>query len=194
MSKQRNIILALLGTLLALTGCSSGMTLNSNRPNSAANQSRVVVGPNGSANTANAAAFGEAVTLQFFEGSAAANGLRDTQVQRNNNDLKQIKVTLPNLGMNQSVCVITGVIYDQDRCGFGTYFTDIGEQVCLISGSSGGSLIFNLPRSDFNVVNVVLNADLSTFINWTQGTISEYAYPGMAQGKISDTLPHPACN
>lgn len=189
-NRKQIFAVALFAVLVGTSGCNNGMTLSSNRPNSSSNSARVVVGASSNNNNSG---YSAAVTLGFFAGSAASEGLRNTSVQKSSTDGRQLRVTTPNLGLNQSICVITGVQYDQDRCGLGSYFTDIGEQVCLISTASGGSLNFNLARSDYNIVTVVLQSDLQQFTDWVNGNVATSAYPGMAQGQISAVIPHPAC-
>ena len=87
--------------------------------------------------------------------------------------------------------MITAVQYDQDACGYGSFFRDVGEERC--GNITNGSVVIDLARSDFNVVTVVQQSNLQQFINWYNGSIESDAYPALAEGQISADIAHPAC-
>jgi len=197
--KKRSIrIVIALGVLtLFSTGCANnGQRLDP--PNADNNPSRIVTkasDPRGGTDTPNTGTFENAVQLTYYSsGSSGINrdGLSDVRVARDTSNAKRIRIEAPQLANGQSICVITGAQYSADVCGYGSYFTDIGEERC--GAPTAGQITFDLIRSDYNVVTVIYRDDLTQYENWSLGTVNSAAYPALAQDQIDTAMTPPACN
>lgn len=180
LSRKKLIALSIIAAALNLTGCGrSSMSLNPKRPNeTSSNAARVTT----SNTTNNTSSFGAAVPLMFYQGVTDASVLQNVTVARGTTNQKQLRVTAPSLGNGTPICVITGA-----SCTSGTFYMDIGEERC--GSLQGGVGTFEMARTDFNVVTIILHAHAQVFTNWwVANNATTNDYPSLAQGQISADL------
>ena len=175
---KKNILLSLLSILL-LSGCISnpdqgvyflGGDQSGNSPTPTRN---TVVSETDSSE------FETCQRLNFYRGYTDADGLRDICIARKRNDHSVVSIVeAPNLLSGDQICIVTGVQYNIDTVPSdeATYIMDIEEAIC-----GPANYDFQLRRSNYNVINIVLKEDLQGLKNYANG---DDDYPSMLEGQI----------
>ena len=199
--KQRNWaeLLSILSVLILLSGCANPKQTIKDRNGTTSTDSPTRGGSKGTGGDGNDGPLGavdsgdtyeSCTTLTFYSGDTDTQQLEGICVAQKVGDKSYIKIdNAPNLPSGTRVCVITGVRYSSVPAGFNEYYTDIGEQRCGAVTSEQN--VFNLVRSDYNIVTVVLDYDYPLFEAWINGEVGDSEYPGLVQSQIDSIIPFP---
>lgn len=198
MLRRSRMLLVIIFAAIVGTGCANpGQYVDRPNAGNGNNPARIVnagnsplggtTNPGGDADAVN---FEAMISIQHYSGVTTGTQVTDIRVARHKTDKKQLRISAPNLNTGQAICVITGVQFDSDPFGFGSFFLDIGEERCGTIPQNEAT--FTMVRDDFNVVTIVLQDDLDLFKYWaTDSTAPANSFPSMSQGIIDDLMPYP---